>query len=110
MAEGTRKNADTWINYQFKKAISYSHKNQSTTRYQKTVRYHLPNSLLLDTYQTGDGGGRDRILSTLCVSYWFTFQIYHPKSGSWGLPEMRDGLYGSGYEDFFSFPNRSPCG
>jgi hypothetical protein len=36
--------------------------------------------------------------------------MLQPKSGSWGLPEMRDCLYGSGYEDYSSFPNRSPCG
>ena len=33
-----------------------------------------------------------------------------PKSGSWGLPEMRDCLYGGSHENFTSFPNRSPCG
>jgi hypothetical protein len=39
-----------------------------------------------------------------------SFRSIEPKSGSWGLPKMRDPLYGGGHEDFSSFQNRSPCG
>ncbi|MDA0738038.1 MAG: alpha/beta hydrolase [Nitrospirae bacterium] len=35
---------------------------------------------------------------------------YKPKSGSWGLPEMKDPRYGGGHEDFSSFQTCSPCG
>lgn len=44
------------------------------------------------------------------LPYALRAPFHKPKFGSWGLPEMRDCLYGSGYEDFSSFPNRSPCG
>jgi len=36
--------------------------------------------------------------------------LNNPKSGSCGLSEMRNPLYGGGHEDFSSFQNRSPCG